>query len=82
MECEHGRPLGIYCKDCGPVKQVKLKSVLSEDLNALVGLANEFEKEGEFLSNTDDHETDRACGKVYKECAERIRKTLEEIRGI
>lgn len=53
-------------------------SELNDGLNALVGLANELEKEGDFLLNPNDDIADRMCGKVYKECADRIRKTLEE----
>ena len=58
------------------------KSKLNDGLNALVGLANEFEKEGAFLDTPTGYSADKAVGQAYKDCAKRIRETLEETRGI
>jgi hypothetical protein len=59
-----------------PVENVLCNVGLSD----FVVLAEEMEREGKFLRNPDDHEIDRACGRVYLECAERIRKTIDETK--
>lgn len=41
-------------------------------------LASELDKEGQYLDNPHDHETDRAAGKAYKDCAERMRKLIPQ----
>ena len=56
-----------------------IEFIPAESLNSL---ANELEKEGNFLTSPDDHVTDRAVGNTYKECASRIREIIQEKKVI
>ncbi len=70
-----------YCPSCGsksdnkePQTDRAEASSLSELLTDLVGLAEEWEKQGGHLNNPHDHPEDRAGGRVYQECAKALRK--------
>ena len=60
-----------------PVAEVPCSAGLSD----FVSLADELEREGAFLDNPHDCETDRASGQAYKYCVERIRETIEKTKG-
>ena len=73
-KCSKFKPL---IKKTEPVAEVPCSVGLSD----FVSLADELEKEGEFLDNPHDSATDRAAGQAYKYCVERIRTTIEKKQG-
>ena len=80
---------GGRCDKCGEVhsvtyicdKEAVNNSAFRDGLSDFASLADELDKEGNFLINPDDHETDRASGNAYKECAKRIREIIGKTKG-
>jgi len=57
--------------DCGE------RNVSTSELSDLLcGLIAEWEVEANFLDKPHDSETDRACGRTYKQCAKELRNVL------
>ena len=54
----------------------KILALIEPQWTSVGKLISEFEEEGVFLDNPHDHQTDRAAGKAYKDCAERLRELL------